>query len=342
MTVLVSNNPTLLDLTKRLDPNGNIAKIVELLAQTNEVLDDASYVESNQPTSHLTTVRTGIPQPTWRKLYGGVQPTKSTTVQVVDNVGNLENYAEVDSFLVNINGNAAAFRLSEDRPILEGINQELAGTIFYGNEGTDPAEFTGLAPRFNDGAAANGQNILHAGGTGTDNTSIWLVCWSPETVHMLYPKGMEAGVSSKDLGEVTIENADGAGGRMQAFRTHYKVSAGLSVRDWRYVVRIPNIDMSDLKGVTGTQALTASTNVLYLMASALERIQSTTMGRCAFYMHRQVREKLRRMLIDKVQNSSLTMDEVAGKRVLTFDGVPIRRVDQLSLAEAVVPNAVTP
>ena len=124
MAVLAENNPTLLDLAKRVDPDGRIATIVEILNETNEILPDMSWVEGNLPTGHRTTIRSGIPEPTWRRLYGGVQPTKSRTVQVTDNTGMLEAYAEVDKALADLNGNTGAFRLSEDRAHIEGIGQQ--------------------------------------------------------------------------------------------------------------------------------------------------------------------------------------------------------------------------
>jgi hypothetical protein len=139
-------NPTLLDLAKRMDPDGSIADIVEILNETNEVLDDMTWKEGNLETGNRTTIRSGIPAPTWRKLYEGVQPTKSTTVQVTDNTGMLEAYAEVDVALADLSNRTAAFRLSEDKAFIEGISQELADTIFYGNEGTEPEAFTG--PRY--------------------------------------------------------------------------------------------------------------------------------------------------------------------------------------------------
>ena len=141
MAVLAANNPTLLDLAKRTDPDGRISAVVEILNETNEVLDDMTWQEGNLPTGNRTTIRSGIPTPTWRKLYGGVQPTKSTTVQVTDNVGMLEAYAEIDKALADLNGNTAAFRLSEERPHIEGMNQEIVSTLFYGNEGTEPEAF---------------------------------------------------------------------------------------------------------------------------------------------------------------------------------------------------------
>ncbi len=133
MATLSVRNPTLLDLAKASDPDGKIATIVEILNETNEILDDMSWVEGNLPTGHRTTIRSGLPAPTWRKLYGGVQPNKATNVQVTDNTGMLEAYAEIDKALADLNGNTAAFRLSEDRAHIEGMNQEMADTIFFGN-----------------------------------------------------------------------------------------------------------------------------------------------------------------------------------------------------------------
>ena len=247
MTTLATTHPTLLDVTKRLDPNGKIDTIVEMLMQTNDVLADMVWVEGNLPTGHRTTARTGLPSPTWRKLYGGVQPSKSRTAQVTESLGMLEAYAEVDKALADLNGNTAAFRLSEDRAFIEGMNQEMASTLFYGNEATEPEAFTGFSPRFNDQTAANGENILTSADTpdGTDNASIWLVVWSPNTVHGIYPKGSTAGLQMTDKGQVTIENVDNAGGRMEAYRSHYRWDMGLCVRDWRYVVRI-NFDLENV------------------------------------------------------------------------------------------------
>src|SRR5688572_30445837 len=149
MAVLPSNYSTLADWAKRLDPDGNVANIVEMLSLTNEMLLDMPWVEGNLPTGHKTTIRTGIPEPTWRKLYGGVQPQRSTTAQVTDNCGMLEAYPEVDKALADLNGNSAAWRLSEEKAHIEGINQEMQRTVVYGNESATPEKFTGFAPRFN-------------------------------------------------------------------------------------------------------------------------------------------------------------------------------------------------
>jgi hypothetical protein len=330
MATLAVTHPTLLDFKTRLDPNNSIANIIEMLGQTNEILEDMVWLEGNLPTGHRTTVRTGLPTPTWRKLYGGVQPTKSVTAQVTDSTGMLEAYAEVDKALADLNGNSAAFRLSEDRAHIEGMNQELASTLWYGNESTEPEAFTGFGPRFNDQSALNGENILTDAATpdGTDNSSLWLIVWGPNTVHGIYPKGSQAGLQMTDKGQVTVENVDGANGRAEMYRTHYRWDCGLSVRDWRYVVRI-NFDYENL-----VKDAASGPDLTDLMVQALELVPSLSMGRPAFYMNRSVRSWLRRQMINKTKNSTLAFDLHAGKRVLTFDGVPCRRSDQILLTEA--------
>lgn len=326
MSTLTATHPTLLDVSKRLEPDGQIAKVVEILNQTNEILDDMVWIEANDTTSHLTTVRTGLPQPTWRKLYGGIQPTKSTTAQIRDSMGDLQALAEVDARLVDLNNNAAAFRLSEDMAFIEGMNQEFAQTLFYGNEGTEPEAFTGLSSRFNSTTADNGSNIIQAEGAqpdNSDNTSIWLVVWGPNTVHGIYPKGIPAGLEYKDYGKVLAENIDGSNGKAEVYRSHYKWFCGLTVRDWRYVVRI-TLNQEDLvyNAATGPR--------LYdKMTEALDLIPNLGAGRAAFYMNRRARSFLRRQIINATVNSTITQENIGGKLVTSFAGVPVRRADAL-------------
>jgi hypothetical protein len=329
MAVLSNNNPTLADLSVATGPDGKVEPVVEILSEVNEILDDMTWQEGNLPTGHRTTIRSGLPSPTWRKLYGGVQPSKSSRVQVTDSCGMLEAYAEVDQALADLNGNTAAFRLSEDKAHIEGMSQEMAKTLFYGNEKSMPEAFTGLAPRYNDLSAENADNIVNHGGVGADNTSIWLVVWGPDTVHGIVPKGSKAGLQHKDLGAVTIENVDGTGGRMQAYRSHYRWDCGLTVRDWRYVVRIANIDVSDLGTLENTKGLITS------MIMASERIPVLGRGRACWYTNRTTREKLRLGILEKI-SSNMSWETVAGKRVMTFDDIPVRTTDALMNTEAAV------
>ena len=342
MTTLSTSNLTLADWAKRTDPDGRIPIIAELLSQSNEILEDCVFKEGNLPTGERVIVRTGLPAVYWRALNQGIPSSKSTTAQVDEAAGILEARSEVDKDLAMLNGNTAQFRLSEDTAFLEAMNQTQATTLFYGNPASDPKTFLGLAPRYSDigvGSPQNAQNILSAGGAdATANTSIYLVVWGDQTVYCHFPKGSKAGLIHEDLGEQTVYNADGT--RLQAYATRYQWKNGLVVKDWRYVVRICNIDVNALVAQTGTQAPTAATAIIKLMARAMYRIPNMAMGRAAFYMNRTVHSGLSVAALDKSQyvlkvNEGLSQFGMPYSW-LSFLGVPLRRVDAIVNTEAVV------
>lgn len=334
MATVGQNAYTLLDWAKKTDPDGKYAKIIEILEAQKPVFEDAMYVEANGITHHRTTVRSGLPLPIWRQLNYGVQPTKSTTKQVDDTIGMLENYAEVDKSLADLNGNTAEFRLSEDKAFIEGMAQEFESSFFYGNTAVDPQKFMGLAPRYSSigtDPTQSSYNVLSAGGSGSDNTSLWLVVWGDTTCHTIYPKGSKAGLNSQDLGEVTL--LDAAGGKYQGYRTHYKMDVGLVVRDWRYVARLANIDVSDL--ATAGLASDSSARLIPMLIRLLHRIPNLKAGKAVIYANRDVIAALDIMAQAKT-NVYLTQREFAGELITYFRGVPIKRADALLNTESVV------
>lgn len=329
MALLSTQVATLKDHAKRLDPDGKAAMIAELLSQTNEILDDALFMEGNLPTGHRTTVRTGLPQVFWRLLNQGVQPSKSTTTQIDEGTGMLEAWSTVDVELANLNGNTSSFRLSEAQAFLEAMNQEAAQTMFYGNSSIAQEEFNGLSVRYSSLAAANAQNIIDAGGTGSDNSSIWLLSWGAQTLCGIFPKGSKAGLSHEDMGIETVENTGGVvGSLMRAYRDCWKWKMGLALKDWRYCVRIPNIDVSMLVAGTGADLTT-------LMIKALHRLPNMNMGKPVFYMNRSVFQYLDIQRRTDVGNGGqLDYSVVDGKAIHSFRGVPIKKCDALLETEA--------
>jgi len=334
---------TLADWAKRQDDNFKVATIVEMLSQTNEILDDMLFMEGNLPTGHKTTVRTGIPSATWRLLNYGVPKGKSTTAQIIDTVGNLEVYSEVDKDLADLNGNASEFRASESVAFLQGMSQQVAQTIIYGNTATTPERFMGMSPRYSTVSTATAQsanNVIDAGGTGSDNTSVWIVVWGANTIHGIFPKGKSTGLRHKDMGEWPL--TDAAGGMYQGYRDHYKWELGLCVRDWRYAVRICNIDVSDLasgSAVALANLLVRGLNRLPTTGGATSVNSSDTpsisgaMGRPAIYCNRTIRTYLELQAMNK-SNIWLGMKEFDGKTIPAFRGIPIRTVDAILNTEA--------
>jgi len=332
MATLTTGALTLADWAKRLDPDGKIPVIAELLSQSNEILEDAVFVEGNLPTGHRVTIRTGLPSVYWRLLNAGVPSSKSTTAQVDESVGMLEAYSTVDKALAELNGNEAQFRLSEDQAFLEAMNQQQSQTMFYGNVATNPAQYTGLSTRYGAiSGAGNAQNILDAGGTSTNNASIWLVLWGENTVFCTFPKGSRAGLVFEDV-TTNAPVLDSNGNRYQALQTHYEWKNGMVVKDWRYAVRIANINTANLV------AQSAAADIVALMSRSLDRIPNWGMGRGAFYMNRTIYSMLRVQALNK-SNNALSIEKGLSQfgtpmNWLSFMGVPIRRVDQLLNTEA--------
>lgn len=338
MATLSTGQLTLADWSKRVSPDGKIDPVAELLSQQNEILEDVVMIEANQPTSHVVGIRTGLPAVYWRQYNAGVPSSKSTTAQITEPCAMLEARSHIDAKLLKLNNNSAAFRLSEESAFLEAMNQEMTGKIFNGNVGADAKTFSGLATRYSSTSAGNGGNIILGGGAGSDNASIYLMVWGEQTVFMPFPKGSAGGLQSRDLGEESVP--DGNGGWYQAARSLFQWDAGLVVKDWRYVVRIANIDVSDWIGVTGTQATSAATNVIKLMTRAIARIPNMRMGRAAFYANRSIAEGLMIQALEKSSNALGIKPALTqfGQNInqLEFLGVPVRTVDQLGVAETLV------
>lgn len=333
MAGLGSTLPTLVDVAKRLDPNGKIADIAEMLAQTNALLPHMPWVEGNLPTGHRTTVRTGLPSATWRLLNRGVATSKSTTAQIDEACGMLEARSQIDKDLCELNGNTGEFRLSESQAFLEAMNQEMASTFFYGNSGLDPEEITGLAPRYNSLSANNGQNIVDGGGSQSDNLSIWLVVWGPQTIFGIYPKGSKAGLQHEDLGLADAFDSDN--NRFRAYMDHYQWKCGLALKDWRFCVRIANIDKSNLVAKSSAADLTE------LMIKAIHRIPGSysgfSMGKPVFYMNRTAFQSLDIQRRDDVMaGGGMDYSKVDGVLTPNFRGVPVSICDALTEAEAQV------
>lgn len=342
MATLSTKYNTLLDVASSYGPDGKVMAVAELLSETNEIVRYLPFIEGNLPTGHKGLVRTGLPTVVLRKYYQGTPYSKSSRAPVEDKCAMASGRNIIDVDVAELNGDVKAFRAQEAYAAVESMNQTFAEQIIYGNTATEPDGVLGLIPRYNDSSAENAQNILDAGGSGSDNTSILLIVAGPNTVTGIYPKGSPAGLQHKDLGEQKVNDDDG--NPFQAYEELWTWKFGLHVKDWRYVVRIASIDVSDLSGVTGTQALTASTNILKLMIRAFAKIPAMGMGRPMFLANRSVKEMLSVMALDKTQNVlkfSEGLDQFGkvgpgsvAAGTLMFQGVPVLTNDAILNTEA--------
>lgn len=335
MATIGGSLKTLNDWAKEVDPDGNTAQIIEILDQSNEVLREMLWKEGNLPTGEQTSIRTGLPTSFWRQINVGTPNSKATSAQITEGVGILTARSQIDKDEAMLNGNTNSYRFNENVAHMEGMSQEMASTLFYGSA-ANPEEFVGFSNRYNDLGAVNGQNILDAGGTGSDNSSIWFVGWGPRAVFGVFPKGSNAGLQHEDLG--LGDAFDSNNNRFRAYMDDYSWKAGLVLKDHRYAVRIANIDIPDLTGQTGSQAPTAATAIIKLMSRSIDRLPTLTGVNTSFYCNRTVLSNLRVAALDK-SNSAVTIEPALdqfGKTIFTmsFLGHPVRVTDALTEAEA--------
>lgn len=329
MAALSNRYPTLLDIANRMGGDGRIGVVAELLNAVNPILDYLPMMEGNLPTGHKSMVRTYLPTVDFRKLYGVVQSDKSETVPVVDSCGMIEAYAAVDKAIADLNGNTAAFRLSEDKAFIESMSKKAVDSLFYANEALVPEGFTGLTPRYSDKTAPNASNLLDGGAAAaqTDCMSVWLLGFAPDKTYGIYPKGSKAGLQTEDKGQQTLQNFNGQVGFMEAYLSHYRWDLGLTCQDWRYNVRIHSIKSSLLSA-----DLTTGSDLVNLMVQAEELIPNISGCTPVFCMNRKALTYLRLQKLKKTAYN-LTEETVAGKHVTMFDGIPVLRTDSLLSTE---------
>lgn len=325
MATIGNSYVNLIDTYKQQDKNGDYIKVIEMLKEMNPILEDAVAVECNSGAEHLHAVRAGLPSVAWGAMYKGTPNSKSTVTQVTDTTGFVEGLSKVDTRLIKLAGkNGNAIRLSESMSYLESMNQEVSSGIFYSNTASTPEQFMGLTPRFSDKSAANGNQIIDAGGTGNDLTSIWFIGWGDQQCQLLYPQNTKAGVSREDKGEQMTTDVNGHEYfvAMEKFTWH----VGLAVKDWRYVVRIANIDVSDVEA--------GSVKLFKFMRKAYWKLQSRRIpgGKLAIYANSDILEGLDALSTNDGTTDNyvrLTRKEVEGEEVLSYRGIPLRESDAL-------------
>jgi hypothetical protein len=320
------------------------AEVVEVLNKLSPVARNAFTVEANSGTVHKHSIRTGLPSVAWGRLYQGIPQSKSGRATVTDTTGFVEGLSTVDTRLLDIAPNAAALRDSEGRSFLESMVQEVETGVFYHDVTTTPEKFKGLAARYNaTGGGGAGNQIVKAGGAGSDNTSVWFVTWGENATHLIHPKGTKVGIDRQDKGEQRVTDSTGAYYvKEELFRWH----VGVGVRDWRMNARVANIDVSDL--------IAGSVDIYKYMRQAyykLHGVWQTAMrdgsgvinenasmeGRTVIYMNRTVLEALDATGTNS-GNAALMLKpmELEGRTVNSYRGIPIEVTDALLTSEAAI------
>lgn len=324
MSVLATGYLTLVDMLKQKVGDSIVSDIAEIMSENCDIIHDAHVMECNDGSNHKTVVRHGLPKGTFRKLYGFVPTEKSETEQVVDKTGMLEAYSVVDVDLVDKAANPKQFRLNESKAFIEGMTQTSAETLIYGSIADNDATFDGLAVRYDhlsNDKKDIGYNVVDAGGTGSDNTSVWFITWGEQAVSLIYPKGSQGGLQHKDDGIQTETNEKGA--KRKVYQDHFKQDLGLSVKDWRSTCRIANISLSDLK------AGKISLLDLFIDANSKTLKHRKKSGLKTFIYCNDTLMSYFDKEVTKKDNVYFTVKDYGGEDIVHYRGIPIRCIDQI-------------
>jgi len=323
----------LVDRANLLDPDGSVAMVANELEKESPFIQDMVFREGNLDTGFKHSALVSLPSVTWTQLYQGVAPTKAARKQVTDTCGLVEALADIDERLLELGGIEAALRHEETQAHLQAMSEEVETGMFYHNEKTDPEKITGLGPRYNTLPSSWAQfyhsdyrdHVKDGAGTGSDNTSIWLVHHGPEGVFGIYPKGTQLGIQTIDRGSQRV--LDDSSNPYYVKEMHLKWQTGLAIKNYRSVVRICNIDYSNLS--------TTGDTLVPLMIDAYHRMPAKFRRNAKWYVNPDIAAFLHHQARNKT-NISLMLGEFDGMEIVKCCGAPIRESNALLLTESAI------
>jgi hypothetical protein len=310
-TIAIQNQLTMLELAKNIAPNGQLHKVAAILERTYRIWDDIPWFQANDIFSHVSAQEYSEPEGELRTFNDGVGNVSVETQEVRDILSMMEAYSDSDKAMVDAAPNPQAFRNGRAARILRGIGKSWIELLFYGNNGTNSKSFNGLAVRLNSLAAS--ANVIGAGGTGNDLTSIYVARWGEGAAWCAYPRGSSLGLEHRDLGEITAVTASGK--KFQAYRDWFKIYGGLVVEDPKAIGRLANIETS------GTTNTFDEDLLIQLLNQMSPDEDFSSMG---IYCNSTIKTQMEIRLKDKT-NVNYTMDQgLAPGGVLKFKGIPVR------------------
>ncbi|MFM6930411.1 MAG: major capsid protein [Bdellovibrio sp.] len=333
-----SNLVTLADVAKTADKQ--IGSVAEVLIQENPMLNDIPYMEMNEGTYHVESIRSGLPTIYYRKANQAIPASKTTIEDRTFSGTHFESKSQMDEMVAKRGGvDRIAFnRWNQAQGHIQAMGLEHASLTIYGSPSVSNSKTAGLMDIYStlNASEETSKQIVNAGGAGTDNCSILLVHWGEQSVFGVYPKGTQAGLKRTDRSKggnlVQFPGLDQNGnpGMIWGYEEQFEMDHGLVVKDYRQAARIANIDVSDLKTVNAA-------DLIDLMITANYKIHTEQNGTGVWYVNKTIQTFLHKQALTKVgEGAGLRFDNYQGQKVLFFLDKPVRRSDALLNSEAAV------
>jgi hypothetical protein len=337
MAVTTDTRTTLLDYAKLTDPDGRPAQVYEVMNQVLTMLEDAPAYPSNAPFGNRTTIRSSLPTVQTAKINRGTPRSKGTWSQVTDAIGIFDGLSEVDVRQRKVIGDALfnAERYAQDQGFMEAFAEKVGNVLVYGDTAVDEASFDGLQPRLTtknqgvDRTKSQVWSIANVSGqavVGGDASSIYVVDWGERGAHLIFPPNTGSGLSVDNLGDIRV--TDKNNNPFMAAVTQFLWFVGLAVKDPRHIARLGDIDISDANIAAPLQG----TLLNVLIDLLTEMVPPGGMQR-VLYAPTRIHAAYWKQAVNK-NNAALSIQDYLGKPTLFCWNYPMKRHDQISVAES--------
>lgn len=295
---------TMLEMANRMDPNGDAAKIINVLVKTKPMLNLFPMLEANNVFSYDITRVLSMGTTSRRRINKGVPNTSAETTKVTEGMTLYERRAESDVELVDASPNPAVTRNDEAMIQLEGMAQDIESDIFYASRTMGQEYFDGLAVRMD---SLQSHRVISCGGSGSDLSSIYIIQPGERKVACFYPRGSKTvGLMREDLGIGDAFDADG--NRFRAYMDRYLAKLGLAVFNDRCIARVCNIETTGTTNTLNDDAIIEALNHLPMAGDGAVLLMNNTIW-----------TQLAIIAKDKV-NVNYSAGEPFGRPLRTFQG----------------------
>ena len=330
---------TLADVAK--SAGKEIGKVAEVLVTQNSMLNDIPYQVMNEGTIHKEDIRSALPEVYYRKANQPIPASKTTTEERSFSGSHFESKSQIDQKVAERGGmdRVGYNRWNQAIGHVQAHGNELASLMIYGSPSDSVLKTAGLFDIYSTlvSTEETSKQMVDAGGTGIDNTSIIKVHWGERSVFGIYPTGTTAGLTRKDrssggtLVQIAGIDENGNAGTFWGYEEDFLTDHGLVVKDFRQAGRICNIDVSDLK----TGLAVDAADLTDLMIDLNFKIDDLNNGQGVWYVNRTIEAFLFKQARTIVGNGAgLTFENYQGKEILHFLGDPVRRMDAILTSEA--------
>lgn len=332
---------TVAELIRREAPDGTLARIVDVISQTNRILNHITWIECNQGVYHEDTRTVTEPSGAERNYDEGVSPEAGVSEKVTEVTCMLDGISEVDEAKMNSRSDPGAFRLDEDARFLRGMTKTFVSRLFDGNPATDFRRIRGINQRTDYNTLTSPYVYDNADGKAsvTENkTSVYFIQFGDQMVNCIYPRNNPNGggilpVKMRDFG-LTIINQAGTSEakKYPARQTWFSCDFGIFIHDPRCIRRIVNISTSNIDGVDDFAWHEDK------MIDAYHDLEHNGES-CVIFCNKTVLAQAQKRSNEKGNAFFSTQNEGEGPfahPVTRFNGIPMERVDQITSNQATV------